>query len=122
MTNKDTVLSTGPMTINPPIENIKSPAKVKIAYWKLRGAAAMLRYQMAYMGADYEMIEYECGDGPEFSRAAWNDVKPTMGMNFPNLPYVVEGDFKIAESTAVHRYLADKFKPGLLGTNAQNRA
>ena len=67
------------------------------------------------------MVEYEQGDGPEFSRATWLDVKPTLGLAFPNLPYLIDGDHSMTETAAIHKYLADKYKPELLGSNPQER-
>jgi len=44
-----------------------------------------------------------------------------MGMDFPNIPHWIDGEHKLAESTAVHQYLAAKYCPKLLGTTAQER-
>ena len=33
--------------------------KPVLGYWKIRGLAANLRYQLAYQGIDYDMVEYE---------------------------------------------------------------
>ena len=41
--------------------------------------------------------------------------------DFINLPYIVCGDFKLAESFAVHQFIAQKFKPELLGETPQER-
>ena len=49
--------------------------KPKLGYWKIRGLASNLRYQLAYQGVDYELVEYECGDAPDFDRSCWFDVK-----------------------------------------------
>ena len=49
--------------------------KLTLGYWKIRGLCAQIRYQLAYMKTDYEMIEYEQGDAPDFSRDPWYDVK-----------------------------------------------
>ena len=68
------------------------------------------------------MIEYEMGDGPEFSQETWLSQKFNLGLDFPNLPYFIDGDFKLTESFAIHKYIADKWKPELLGTDAQQRA
>jgi type I restriction enzyme M protein len=29
-------------------------------------------------------------------------------MDFPNLPYFIDGDFKLSETNAIHEYIADK--------------
>ena len=93
-----------------------------IGYWKIRGLAAGIRYQLAASGVqDYEMVEYEQGEGPEFSRATWMDVKPTLGLAFPNLPYLIDGDHSMTETAAIHKYLADKYKPEFLGTTAAEK-
>ena len=81
--------------------------KLKLGYWKIRGLAANIRYQLAYMGQPYDMKEYEMTNGPEFSKKAWLDEKETLGLPYPNLPYLIDGDVKLTETIAIHRYLAD---------------
>ena len=98
-------------------------SQLKLGYWKIRGLVSGIRYQLAYSGVkDYEMVEYEQGDGPEFSKACWFDVKPKLGMAFPNLPYLYDGDFSLSETAAIHQYLAEKYKPDLLGQNSHEKA
>ena len=70
---------------------------------------------MVYLGVDYDEVLYEQGDGPEFSRETWNSVKPTLGLDFPNLPYLMDGDLKLTETNAIMKYLALKHGPQLLG-------
>jgi len=96
--------------------------KPTLGYWKIRGLATAIRLQMKYSGVDYEMVEYEQGDGPEFSRAPWLDHKFTLGLDFPNLPYFVHGDLKFTETLAIHKYIADTWKPELLGKTAADKA
>jgi glutathione S-transferase len=39
-----------------------------------------------------------------------------LGLIFPNLPYVIDGDFKLTESKAIHLYIIKKSgKTDLLG-------
>ena len=52
----------------------------------------------------------------------WANNKFKLGMQFPNLPYIVHGDFKMSEHIPIHNYLAEKFNPALLGTSPQQRA
>ena len=95
---------------------------ITLGYWKIRGLAANIRYQLRYMGVEYEMVEYEQGEGPDFSKEAWLSAKPNLPLDFPNVPYIFDGDFKMTETVPIMKYLADKFKPELLGTSVEHRA
>lgn len=79
-----------------------------LAYWKIRGLAQPIRLLLNYAGEDFEDVQYEQGDGPEFSRECWNSVKTTLGLPFPNLPYYFDGDIKITQSNSILRYIAKK--------------
>ena len=95
--------------------------KLTLGYWKIRGLAASIRYQLEYSGVDYQMKEYEQGNAPDYSRQDWFDEKPNLGLDFPNLPYMIDGDFSLTETFAIHKYLADKYAPELLGMNAEQQ-
>ena len=97
-------------------------SKPVLGYWKIRGLGANLRFQLAYCGVEYEMVEYEQGDGPEFSRQPWLDNKFNLGLDFPNLPYFKDGDFSMTETMPIHQYIAEKWKPELIGKDAQTKA
>eukprot|EP00112_Aurelia_sp_Birch-Aquarium-sp1_P014664 Seg318.20 transcript_id=Seg318.20/GoldUCD/mRNA.D3Y31 product="Glutathione S-transferase Yb-3" protein_id=Seg318.20/GoldUCD/D3Y31 len=81
-----------------------------LAYWKIRGLAQPLRLILGYSKADFEDKCYEQGDGPEFDISCWTSVKFDLGLDFPNLPYYIDGDIKITQSNAILRYLGRKFK------------
>jgi glutathione S-transferase len=66
---------------------------------------------------DFEDKQYAVGPGPEFDRSQWTDVKPTLGLDYPNLPYLIDEDFKLTESMAIMKYIAAKWRPELLGAN-----
>ena len=97
-------------------------SKPKLGYWKIRGLAQQIRYVHVYLGVDFEDVMYETGDAPDFSRQDWLDIKPTLGFDFPNLPYYIDGDFKITESAAIIRYVANKYDPKLLGRTNEEKA
>ena len=84
-------------------------APIVIAYWKIRGLAQPARLILGYGKADFEDRMYECGDAPTFDRSSWNNVKHTFGLDFPNLPYLIDDEVKITQSNAILRYLARKF-------------
>ena len=94
-------------------------SKPTLGYWKIRGLASQIRYELVFLGVDFEEHQYEQGDGPEFSRDAWFSVKPTLGLAFPNLPYLLDGDYKLTESNAIMKYIAQKYGPQLLGSTPE---
>ena len=51
----------------------------------------------------------------------WKAAKGEI-MPFANLPYLIDGDLKISETFAVHQYIAQKWKPEILGKTPQERA
>ena len=96
----------------------KSIQKPILGYWKIRGLAAPIRYMFHYLGVDFEDKLYECGDAPDFDKSAWLNEKETLGLEFPNLPYLIDGETKLTETVAIMHYIASKYQPALLGSNA----
>jgi len=48
--------------------------------------------------------------------------KTGLGISFPNLPYLIDGDIKISESTAINQYIVGKWGNGdLIGKSAECR-
>ncbi|GFQ68790.1 glutathione S-transferase Mu 1 [Trichonephila clavata] len=81
-----------------------------LAYWNIRGLAQPIRLMLAYSETEYEDKKYEYGPAPEFDRSAWLKEKETLGLDFPNLPYYIDGDVKLTQSVTIMRYLARKLK------------
>lgn len=85
-----------------------------LGYWKLRGLAEPIRYVLWQAGVEYEEKMYEMSGSPgAWSRDDWLSVKDSIDVDFPNLPYWIDGDVKISESLAIIEHLARKH--GLLG-------
>ena len=63
------------------------------------------------------MEYYQCGPPPKFDTDVWYGIKYTLGQDFPNLPYVKDGDLIISESMAIYQYLVETYAPDLLGKN-----
>ena len=90
-------------------------SKPRLGYWAIRGLASQIRYEMVYLGVDYDEDIYEQGDAPDFSRQQWFDAKNHLGLAFPNLPYMIDGTNAITETLAIMKYVANKNGPELLG-------
>jgi len=87
-----------------------------LGYWAIRGLAEPIRYLLHYTGTEFTDQRFELtGTHPNYSREQWTSVKDTLGLQFPNLPYYIDGDLKISESGAIMRHIARKH--GLAGTS-----
>ena len=90
-------------------------SRPRLGYWHIRGLAAQIRYMLHYAKVDFEDVTYDVSAAPEWSRASWTDVKFTLGLDFPNLPYFFDGELNLTETAAIMKYIAHKWAPELLG-------
>ena len=97
---------------NPELQR-KRGDKIKLAYWPFRGIhrGNVARYLLAYTGANWEEQNFKMGSDE------WATFKSSGSIDFPNLPFIIDGDVNVTETFAVHRYICDTFKPELLGSN-----
>jgi hypothetical protein len=51
-----------------------------------------IRLLLAYTDTDYEERIYEIGPAPDFDKSDWLRVKFNIGLDFPNLPYYIDGN------------------------------
>ncbi|KAB7505579.1 Glutathione S-transferase Mu 3 [Armadillidium nasatum] len=79
-----------------------------LAYWDIRGLAQPIRLLLEYTGTKFEDKYYKCGPAPDFDKSCWFDNKFKLGLDFPNLPYFIDGDIKVTQSNAIMRYIARK--------------
>ncbi|CAO2599713.1 Glutathione S-transferase Mu 7 [Lemmus lemmus] len=79
-----------------------------LGYWNVRGLAHAIRLLLEYTDTSYEEKRYTMGDAPDFDRSQWLNEKFKLGLDFPNLPYLIDGPHKITQSNAILRYIARK--------------
>ena len=48
------------------------------------------------------------GDPPDYDRSQWLNERSKLGLDFPNLPYLIDGPHKLTQSNAILRYIARK--------------
>ena len=97
-------------------------SNLTLGYWKIRGLAEPIRLLLHYLGIEYKEVLYEFGPAPDFSGDSWFKVKYTLGFDYPNIPYLLDGEFKMTESNAILRYICEKYKPELLGETIKEKA
>ena len=89
--------------------------KVTLGYWKIRGLGQVARHLLSYTDTEFDEVQYENAD-------KWfKEDKVQLGFDFPNIPYLIDGDFKLTESIAVYKYIIQNSgKTDLLGKNTQD--
>lgn len=92
--------------------------KPVLGYWRIRGLVQPCRFLLAYVGVDYDNKYYEISETG--SREEWLNVKFSLGLELPNLPYWLDetNGIKLTQSRAILRHIARWKDQSLLGTNA----
>ena len=83
-----------------------------------------MRYLLEYVEHPWEDVTYEQGNSPEYSIECWTSVKNTLGLDFPNIPYLIDPnhDLKITDTLAIMVYICTVYAPELLGSTIEVRA
>lgn len=92
-------------------------SQIEFGYWGIRGRGQTGRLLLHYTGADWKDKKYTAPN-------EWFDKdKKNLGLAFPNLPYLIEGELKITESLAVYRYIINRSdkRSDLFGKNLQDQ-
>ena len=91
-------------------------SKLLLGYWSIRGLGQPIRNLLEYLQIPYEDKRYS--DSTEW----FQKDKLQLKTDFPNLPYLVDGDKVITESYAIQEYIALKSgKNQLLGENLDEK-
>ncbi|NXY22761.1 GSTM3 transferase, partial [Atrichornis clamosus] len=70
--------------------------------------AHAIRLLLEYTETPYEDKLYSCGEAPDYDKSQWINEKEKLGLDFPNLPYFIDGPTKLTQSNAILRYIARK--------------
>ncbi len=91
---------------------------MEFGYWDIKGIAQPIRWLLCYL--DFKVEEYMVTTPEQW----FDNKKPSLKqLDFPNLPYLLDGDFSMTESTAIPIYLIHKAgKAELLGKDGKDQA
>ena len=79
-----------------------------LCYWDIRGLAQPIRLLLNYTDTPFEDRMVSTGPAPHYDKSCWYDQKFSLGLDFPNLPYYIDGDIKITQTNAILRHIARK--------------
>jgi len=83
-----------------------------LGYWDIRGFAQPIRFILAYTGTEYDEKRYKqvvtSMEPITVDRSEWLNDKPNLGLDFPNIPYYIDGDIKLSQTFAIMKYIAGK--------------
>jgi len=63
-----------------------------VAYCEYRGLGEMILLFMEHLQVKYEVKRYPIGPAPDYDRSEWLNEKFHLGLEFPNLPYFIDGE------------------------------
>lgn len=75
----------------------KNDHTLTLGYWPIQFKGEPLKILLAVTHQHYK-FEPAGGDFPS--------KKNSLGFDFPNLPYLIDGDFKLTETDAIAKYIA----------------
>ena len=87
-------------------------------YWDIRGLAQAIRFALEFCGAPYADFRIDAGPPPsdphykaDSYKERWFNVKEQVGTHvpFPNLPFYIDADVALSQSTAILRHVGRKF-------------
>jgi len=95
-------------------------SKPVLGYWKIRGLGHPIRFLLTYLGVDFEDKYYELT--PELTYDNWYVDKEKLGLDFPNLPYLLDGSSKVTEARAILKHICRTRRPEMLGKTNEIQA
>lgn len=93
---------------------------LQFGYFNLQGRGQVSRLLLAYTKTQYHEVAYTFAKIGDWLQ---ND-KINLGLDFPSLPYLIDGKLKLTESKAIELYIINRAKMAsiLLGKNHKEQA
>ncbi|KAL5105318.1 Glutathione S-transferase [Taenia crassiceps] len=91
-----------------------------VGYWNGKGLGELIRLLLAYLEVDFIDKRYKIGPALTDDSGAWLLDKYSLGLDFPNLPYYIDGDFKLTHLGAIVEFIAEVH--GMISGSKKQRA
>lgn len=78
-----------------------------LGYWNVRGLTSSIRNLLRFAEAEFEEKLYEFS---EDERKVWQADKSTLDLDFPNLPYYIDGEVKLTQVIPERENLSASWK------------
>lgn len=84
-----------------------------VGYWDIRARVEPIHLMLEYLGIDYERKSYKLpnlglSSKEKYKELEWFQQKWNMGMDHPNIPYIIDGEVKVSQTMAIMKYIARK--------------
>merc|ERR1711935_236450 len=86
----------------------------KFAYWNCQGLGQPVRMVLKFNNEAYEDTAYDLRTPDDWHKIAKSKLG-SEGLPFPNLPYYIDGDIKLSQSSTVLKHVGRKYN--MYGTN-----
>nr|AFD36887.1 glutathione S-transferase mu1 [Panonychus citri] len=83
-----------------------------IGYWPIRALVDPILLCMHQLKQSYRIKHYKFGGPPDHLGNEWPVDKERLGLTYPNIPYLIDGDVKVTQCLAILRYIGRKYNFG----------
>jgi glutathione S-transferase len=93
-----------------------------LGYWNTRALAEPIRLLLHFVGEKFIDKRYQVGPPPNYDKSEWMNVKHSLDLDFPNLPYFIDpvANVRLTQTHAIIIYLG--MKHSLHGRNILDQA
>lgn len=81
---------------------------MKIGYWAFKGKGEFVKTLATFLELPFEEVDY-------YSNEEWLSDQAKYEFDFPSLPYLIDGEIKICDNSAIYIYLINKAERQELG-------
>lgn len=68
-----------------------------IGYWNIRFLVEPIVLTLKQTNQPYQLKKYKVGDAPNYDKSDWLNEKDNLGLEYPNLPYYIDGEIKLTQ-------------------------